>query len=295
MFFDQFRFANCVLDGAPILAVQHNGSYFNLTGGLVKRGGPLVTSTDDILAGRLPQHIAEEIRTTSGALQKIEGALRFRPCVLNPQKIVMIGLNYRKHAIETKNPIPEHPLIFSKFNNAIAAHEEEIKLPLKYASLFDYEAELIIVMGATASDVAEPEALDYVFGYCVGNDLSARDLQRRTSQMLLGKSLDGFAPIGPVLTGKSLLLDPDKLSIECAVNGEVKQSSSTSDMIFSCRELVSYISRHMTLYPGDLIFTGTPEGVAAGYPAGQQPWLVPDDVVSVTIEGLGTLNNRLIA
>jgi 2-keto-4-pentenoate hydratase/2-oxohepta-3-ene-1,7-dioic acid hydratase in catechol pathway len=267
----------------------------NLTASLRARRRIAPTSTDEIIAGRLPADILTELLNSPGELTPLEDGASLRACVLAPQKIIMVGLNYRRHAEETKNPVPDVPILFGKFNNALAAHGDVIRLPTKYANAFDYEAELVIVVGRHTADVSEEKALDCVFGYCVGNDLSARDLQRRTSQMLLGKSLDGFAPIGPWLTGSALIDRPDDLKISCSVNGQVRQSSSTSDMIFGCRHLVSYISRYMTLLPGDLIFTGTPEGVAAGYPPGEWPWLEPGDIVSVSIEQLGTLTNTLAA
>jgi len=134
-----------------------------------------------------------------------------------------------------------------------------------------------------------------VFGYCPANDLSARDLQLRTSQWLLGKSLDGFAPIGPYLVTADEVGDPNRLGIRCRVNGELRQNSNTADMIFKCDELISYISRHMTLEPGDVVLTGTPEGVVLGLPPERQIYLRPGDVVEIEIEKLGTLQNRLVA
>jgi 2-keto-4-pentenoate hydratase/2-oxohepta-3-ene-1,7-dioic acid hydratase in catechol pathway len=281
--------------GEPIVAMKIGAAEINLTASLRLRGRIGPTSTDEIIAGRLPPEALTELLSSPDELTPLEDGGSFRACVLAPQKIIMVGLNYRRHAEEAKSPIPDTPMLFGKFNNALAAHGDVIRLPTKYAAAFDYEAELIIVIGRLAADVPEAEALDYVFGYSVGNDLSARDLQRRTSQMLLGKSLDGFAPIGPWLTGSGLVDRPDDLKIICSVNGQIRQSSSTSDMIFSCRQIVSYISRYMTLLPGDIIFTGTPEGVAAGYPEGEWPWLKPGDNVSVSIEQLGTLTNAFAA
>jgi 2-keto-4-pentenoate hydratase/2-oxohepta-3-ene-1,7-dioic acid hydratase in catechol pathway len=295
MTFEECRFANLTVEGAAVLALKYDESYLNLTAGLDAHGQVGITSTDDILSGKVPRQAFETLCRHIEALPVVPQGFRFGPCVRNPQKMIMIGLNYAKHALEAKLPIPKHPVVFNKFNNALSGHGEPIRLPLKYAAWFDYEAELVIVIGRTGADVSEAEALDHVFGYCVGNDLSARDLQLRTSQWLTGKSLDQFAPIGPFLTGKALVHDPDALQIGCSVNGTVRQSSSTADMIFDCRQLVSYASRYMTLHPGDLIFTGTPEGVAGGYPPGEQPWLVPGDEVTVTIEGLGSISNPMIA
>ena len=217
----------------------------------------------------------------------------FGPCVTHPEKVLCVGLNYRKHAAETGHPIPECPVLFSKFNSALAGHGAVINVSSQEAQQFDYEVELVIVIGRVARDVAEHEALDYVFGYCTGNDVSARDLQRRTSQWLLGKSLDGFAPIGPFLVTADEVRDPGALGIECRVNGELRQSSTTADMVFGCASLVSYISRYFTLKPGDLIFTGTPEGVILGYPEPQRVWLKAGDEVRSRIDTLGELAFRL--
>ncbi|CAM3578383.1 fumarylacetoacetate hydrolase family protein [Paenibacillus lupini] len=223
-----------------------------------------------------------------------ESEIDYGPCVPEPGKIICIGLNYRKHAEETNMPLPEYPILFSKFNNALAAHGDAVPLP-QATQKVDYEAELAIVIGRTAKNVTVDEALDYVFGYCASNDLSARDLQTRTSQWLAGKSCDKFAPIGPYLVSKDEVGDPNALRISCTVNGEVRQDSNTSDMIFNCQEIVSYISQCMTLQPGDIILTGTPEGVMMGYPPEKQVYLKAGDVVTIEIEKLGALTNRMVA
>jgi 2-keto-4-pentenoate hydratase/2-oxohepta-3-ene-1,7-dioic acid hydratase in catechol pathway len=221
-----------------------------------------------------------------------ERELEFGPCVPNPGKIICVGLNYRKHAVESKMPIPEYPVLFNKFANAIAAHGDEVVLP-PGAEQYDYEAELAIVIGKRTKGVVKEEALDYVFGYCNANDLSARDLQMRTSQWLLGKSIDGFCPVGPYLVTADEVGDPNALGIRCYVNGELRQNSNTADMIFYCNEIVSYISQYITLQPGDLILTGTPEGVILGYPEEQQQWLKEGDEVTIEIDKLGRLSNRM--
>ena len=215
----------------------------------------------------------------------------YAPCVTNPEKIVCVGLNYMSHRDECKLEEPAFPPLFSKFNNALAAHKEVVCLPAG-AVKFDYEAELVIVIGQEAAKVAKQDALSYVFGYTVGNDLSARDLQLRTSQWLLGKTCDQFAPIGPCIATADAI-DPSNLAIQCRVNGEARQDGNTSDMIFDCATIVSYVSQHMTLKPGDIIFSGTPSGVILGYPADKQVWLKAGDEVAVTIENIGTLVNKL--
>ncbi|HWR44235.1 fumarylacetoacetate hydrolase family protein [Sporomusa sp.] len=237
--------------------------------------------------GRL--QLAELVKKEVQAIP--EDKLIYAPCVTNPEKIICVGLNYVSHRDECDIEIPAAPVLFSKFNNALAAHNQTIALP-KAAVKFDYEAELVIVIGKEAVNVSTEEALSYVFGYTVGNDLSARDLQFRTGQWLLGKTCDHFAPIGPCLVTADEV-DPYNLDICCTVNGVVRQSANTRDMIFDCATIVSYLSNYMTLKPGDIIFSGTPGGVILGYPEGQQQWLTSGDTVSVTIENIGTLVNTL--
>ena len=220
-----------------------------------------------------------------------EDNIVYAPCVTNPEKIICIGLNYLDHANESKMEIPLSPVVFSKFSNALAGNKQEILLPIN-AKQFDYEAELVIVIGKTAESVSRENAMSYIFGYTIGNDLSARDLQFRTGQWLLGKTCNGFAPIGPYLVTADEV-NPSDLEISCRVNGELRQQGNTKNMIFDCAYIVSYLSQHMTLKPGDIIFTGTPAGVILGYPEGKRVWLKSGDEVSVSIEKIGTLINKL--
>jgi 2-keto-4-pentenoate hydratase/2-oxohepta-3-ene-1,7-dioic acid hydratase in catechol pathway len=223
-----------------------------------------------------------------------ERTIEYGPCVTNPEKILMLGFNYRKHALETNTPIPTSPVLFTKCNNSLNGHNGVIKLPTHVATKFDYEVELVVVMGKTAFRVSEEDALSYVFGYCTGNDFSARDLQRKTSQFLLGKSCDGFAPIGPYLVTGDQIPDPNNLKLECYVNGERRQSNNTRDMIFNVKTIISYASQHFTLKPGDMFFTGTPEGVIFGMPPEKQVWLKAGDKIMTVIEKLGELKFTLI-
>lgn len=219
-----------------------------------------------------------------------EKEVKIGPCVPNPSKIICVGLNYRKHAEESNMSIPEFPILFNKFNNSIAAHGDSVFLPIESEQI-DYEAELGIIIGKRIKKVAKEDALDAVLGYCNVNDLSARDLQFRTNQWLLGKCLDGFSPVGPYIVTTDEVSNPNDLGIRCYVNGELRQDSSTADMIFHCDEIVSYISQFMTLEPGDLILTGTPEGVILGYSKEKQEWLKDGDKVTVEIDKLGQLTN----
>ena len=223
-----------------------------------------------------------------------EDDLAFGPCVTEPKKIICVGLNYRKHAEETKAAIPEYPILFNKFDNTIAAHGQDIAIP-RTTDKLDYEAELVIVIGKKTKYVSREQALDHVFGYCCANDLSARDLQLRTPQWMLGKIGDDFSPIGPYLVTADEVGNPNDLAVKTYVNGERRQNSNTSDMIFACDEIVSYISQHLTLMPGDIILTGTPEGVVLGYPKEKRVYLKPGDVVTIEIEKLGSLTNRFVA
>jgi 2-keto-4-pentenoate hydratase/2-oxohepta-3-ene-1,7-dioic acid hydratase in catechol pathway len=221
-----------------------------------------------------------------------EATLKYGPCIANPGKIICVGLNYRRHAIESGMAIPISPILFPKYSNAIAASGEQVVLPPN-AVEYDYEAELGVVIGGRAKNISEQEALNYVLGYCNLNDLSARDLQFRTSQWLLGKTLDKFMPIGPYLVTADEVGDPQALDIRCWVNGSLRQNSSTADMIFSVAYLVSYLSQYITLEPGDVIATGTPEGVVFGMQ--EKQWLKPGDEVSIEIAGLGRLINSMAA
>lgn len=214
---------------------------------------------------------------------------------INPGKILCVGLNYRRHAEEVHMAFPKAPILFNKYNNSLAGHNSVITLPpVELAEKFDYETELLIVIGKPARNVSESEALSYVAGYCTSNDFSARDLQLETGgQWMIGKTLDNFAPIGPYFVSSDLVGNPNDLKLQTTVNGQIRQDWSTNDFIFNCEQMVSYISRYWSLEPGDIIFTGTPQGVILGYPKEKQVWLKAGDEITSTIEKLGTLKFRL--
>ncbi|WCT53870.1 fumarylacetoacetate hydrolase family protein [Paenibacillus kyungheensis] len=240
------------------------------------------------------QHILEQ-HTTELMNQAIaEQDIEWLPIVPNPGKVICIGLNYRRHAEETNAPIPQTPVVFSKFSDAVAGHLQSVPLP-QSSTQVDYEAELCIVIGKQASGVSTEDALDYVFGYCAANDVSARDLQMLTSQWLLGKTCPRFAPIGPYLVTADEVGDPNQLQISAYLNGEQVQHSNTSDMIFDCRYIIHYLSQHMVLHPGDIILTGTPEGVILGQPEQDRVWLTSGDQVTIEIEKLGRLSNTFVS
>jgi len=198
-----------------------------------------------------------------------------------PSKIVCVGLNYADHAAETGKALPEEPCLFIKPSTAVLDPEADIIYPAM-AGRVDYEAELAIVIGRTAKNVSERDAPSYILGYTCFNDVTARDLQTRDGQWTRAKGFDTFAPMGPWITDE---VSPDNLAVEARVNGKVKQKSRTSQLIFKPAQLVSFISRVMTLLPGDVIATGTPSGISG---------MNPDDVVEVEIEGIGVLRNRII-
>lgn len=265
-------------------------------------GGSVAQTVHEVIDGgqaavdALQAYVGQALAAGAGSSYVLnESDLTLGPCVTHPNKIICVGLNYRKHAEETGAAIPKFPILFNKFNNTLTGHGADVPLPVKVSSKVDYEAELVIVIGKKAKYVSKEDALSHVFGYCNVNDLSARDLQMRTPQWLLGKSCDGFSPLGPYLVTADEVGNPNDLGIRCIVNGEQRQNSNTADMIFHCDEIVSYISQHMTLVPGDIILTGTPEGVVMGLPEDQQVYLKDGDVVTIEIDKLGSLTNRLVA
>jgi 2-keto-4-pentenoate hydratase/2-oxohepta-3-ene-1,7-dioic acid hydratase in catechol pathway len=217
--------------------------------------------------------------------------IEFLPAV-NSSKILAIGRNYSDHAKEGGAEPPKAPMIFNKLPNTLNAHEAPIVLPT-ITDKVDYEAELGVVIGRRAKQVSEAEALDYVFGYTLMNDITARDIQRGDGQWTRGKGLDTFGPLGPFITTRDEIPDVHNLNIQGLLNGEVMQSSNTSRMIFNIPYLISYISQGITLEPGDVISSGTPEGVGAF----RTPpvWLKAGDVCEVRIEKLGTLRNPVVA
>ena len=231
----------------------------------------------------------------AGASHKVAGQVaasdvRVLNPLPNPGKIVAIGLNYLDHCQETGTTPPERPLIFTKFNTSLNDPGGDVVWSPALTQEVDFEAELGVVIGRPCRNVAEDEALDYVFGYTAANDVSARDLQLGDGQWIRGKSLDTFCPLGPTLVSADEIPDPQNLSIRCLLNGEVMQDSNTGQMIFSVRQLVSFCSQAFTLEPGDVILTGTPHGVGMG--RDPQVYMQDGDIVVIEIEGIGALENR---
>jgi len=209
-----------------------------------------------------------------------------------PGKIICIGLNYSDHAAESNQPIPSFPVVFAKYSNVVIGPGEAIVLP-KVTEQVDYEAEFAFVIGRTAKNVTELEALDYVAGYVPFNDVSARDYQLRTSQWTMGKTFDTFGPMGPALVTADEISDPHNLNISLSIDGEIMQSSNTRFLIFSVQKLITDLSAVMTLEPGDVVSTGTPGGVGAARTP--KRWLRAGESIRVEIEKLGVLDNPVVS
>lgn len=242
----------------------------------------------------LPGSMTEFIRgdracTRSGARIPIE-EIRLAPPITQPGKIVAMGLNYMDHIVESKGTVPEVPLVFAKFPSSIIGPSDRIRWKTAITGKVDFEAELAVVIGRKVAAASEEQALDAIFGYTCANDVSARDLQFGDGQWVRGKSLDTFCPIGPWIVTPDEIPDPHDLKIRCRVNGALMQDSSTSRLIFRIPKLISFFSGHFTLFPGDIILTGTPHGVGAF----RQPpvYLKDGDEVAVEIEKIGKLVNR---
>lgn len=214
------------------------------------------------------------------------------PPIPDPDKIICLGLNYKDHAAEAGLKLPQAPVLFAKYRNSLIGPFDDIEVPPAAAKAVDYEVELAVVIGRRARRVSEADALDYVAGYSVFNDVSARDLQMQTSQWGAGKAIDGFAPMGPGVVPARFVGDPQSLMLTTRVNGRQLQHESTGQMIFSVASTIAFISQFMTLEPGDLIATGTPAGV--GFTRKPPIALQDGDVVELEIEKVGTIRNRVV-
>ena len=226
----------------------------------------------------------------AGTLVPIQDARLLAP-IENPGKIVCVGLNYMDHCRETGTAIPQKPILFTKFTSSIIGPGESITWPPEASSRVDYEAELAIVIGKPGRNISAESAYDFVAGYTLVNDVSARDAQFEDGQWIRGKSFDTFCPMGPYLVTKDEIPDPQNVGIRCRVNGTLLQDSNTREMIFKIPEIIAYISSTCTLNPGDVIATGTPHGV--GFARTPPVYLKPGDSVEVEIDGLGVLHNHV--
>ncbi|HZS13359.1 MAG TPA: fumarylacetoacetate hydrolase family protein [Candidatus Dormibacteraeota bacterium] len=300
------RLSTIRTDRGPRLALLDGGLAVDLAGALDATGERIAALDAPAGAGD-PANVLALLRAWDDALPALEragaqvGALvrsgslqpsdaQLGPCVPRPGKIVCVGLNYADHARETGQPVPKSPVLFSKWASCVVGPTDDVVRPLGCTDL-DYEAELGVVIGRTARHVPVESALGVVAGYCCANDVSARGAQLGDGQWVRGKSFDTFCPLGPLVSAGEVP-DPQALGIGCRVDGEVRQDSSTAQMVFGVAELIAFCSRSFTLEPGDVILTGTPPGVALGHdPA---PWLQPGQLCEVWIDGLGTLGNRIV-
>lgn len=273
------RFGNVVYNGHPRLAGSDGTSLYLLS----SRSGTPLLNTDEVLRG---ERDLSELRREEVSVEHV----RFLPAVMHPEKVICVGRNYLAHIEQEGAEVPAAPCLFAKFPTSLTSHGAVIKPP-KGVRQLDYEAELAVVIGKEAREISEEHALDYVFGYAIANDVSARDLQFLTPQWLAGKAPDGFCPLGPWLVTADEVQDPQTLYIRAWRGGRLVQDSNTERMIFPIRHLLAYISTLITLRSGDVILTGTPEGVEYGK---EEPnWLEPGEVVVVEVQGLGRLVNTI--
>jgi len=259
-------------------------------GDRVYSGVSLAPTLDDFV--KLGEGALEELRAIAAPGRAPDYAMseiRLEAPLQRPGKIMAIGRNYLDHCRETGSPVPERPILFAKFPSSVIGPSDEIRWHMDVTKKVDWEVELGVVIGETARRVSQEEALDHVFGYTVVNDVSARDLQFSDGQWVRAKSLDTFCPLGPAVVTADEIPDPQNLGLRSWVNGEVMQDSNTSEMIFDVRFLVSFLSRAFTLYPGDIIATGTPHGVGLG--RDPQVFLDDGDVVEMEIDRIGRMRN----
>ena len=279
------RLVRCGQSGEEIPGlIDANGIMRDLSGHVDDIDGRIL---DDVSLARLR-------KLDLASLPEINRQSRLGPCVTRVGKFLCIGLNFHDHAAETGLPIPAHPILFMKATSSISGPNDDIVRP-RNATQIDWEVELGVVIGKAAKYVTEDEALDHVAGYCVVNDLSERNFQMHlTGQWTKGKSCDHYGPVGPWLVTRDEVPDPQKLAMRLSVNGKVMQDGSSADMIFSIAEIIAHLSELMTLYPGDIIATGTPAGVGMG----QKPdpvYLQDGDVMTLEIDGLGRQQQTILA
>lgn len=235
---------------------------------------------------------ARTIFATAGEQTLKLDDLELGPPIPDPEKIICLGLNYADHAAESQMALPPAPVLFAKYRNSLVGPSADIVLPRVAANEVDYEAELAVVIGRTCKEVSEQDALNYVAGYTIMDDVSARDFQMSTSQWMAGKAIDTFAPMGPGIVPASEIPDPQNLQVSARVNGQLLQNASTKLMIFNVAQTIAYISSFMTLVPGDIISTGTPAGV--GFTRKPPIYLKDGDVVEIEIERIGKIVNKVV-
>jgi acylpyruvate hydrolase len=260
--------------------------------GLLRGGETALRAAEQAVAfvrGRLKE--GDKTLSRSGIVYTLN-EVSLLPPVLRPGKVICLGLNYRDHAAEAGMAVPDYPVLFHKVAGSLIGHNQPIVVP-RISSQVDYEVELAIIIGRRGKYIAEDETYSYIAGYTVANDVSARDLQFRTTQWTTGKMLDTFGPLGPALVTRDEVPDPHTLSIKTTLNGQVLQDGNTADMIFRVPFIIKYISEIVTFEPGDVILTGTPAGI--GNTRKPQVFMKPGDTITVSIEHLGALTNPVVA
>lgn len=271
-------------DSGPVFAVQGgDGSWVDLAS-----TGIEVTTTPELVEAADALH-GLDLASLGGGIENP----RFLPPVVGSGKIMAIGLNYLDHIRETGSKTPTSPILFSKFVTSLVGATDDVVADASVTTQVDYEVELTAIIGSRTKKVTESDALGSVFGYTVANDVTARDCMILDGQLDRSKGMDTYCPIGPWITTADEVPDPQALPLRTWVNGEVRQDSSTSEMVFSVAHLIHFLSQGMTLEPGDVLLTGTPHGV--GFKMEPPQYLVPGDVVEVEVEGLGMLRNHVVA
>lgn len=275
------RFASLLVGGRPVAArIEDDSSTAIPLKGVAELGRE---TPSDILAD-------DSLLDPDAAIALNDAAVRVRPVVPHPEKVICVGLNYREHVAESLRDEPDYPVLFTKWASTLTGPADEVPLPSESAKV-DYEGELVVVIGRRTRRASKAEALDAVAGYAVANDLSMRDFQHKSHQWLQGKAWDASTPVGPFLVTPDEVPDPQALRLETIVNGETVQDATTDLMIFDVATLVSTISQFATLEPGDLILTGTPGGV--GVRRDPPLLLKPGDVVAVAVDGVGRIENTM--
>ena len=271
-------------------AGQEKPGLVDADGGIRDLSGEVDDIAGDFL---LPESMARLEALDPASLPRVDGSPRLGPPVAGVGKIMAIGLNYSDHAAETGLDVPPEPVLFMKATSAISGPDDPVVIP-RGSRKTDYEVELAAVVGKPGKYVDEANALDHVAGYCICNDVSEREFQlHRAGQWTKGKSCDTFAPIGPWLVSRDEIADPQKLGLWTKVNGETRQDGNTDKMVYGLKHLLSYLSTMMSLQTGDIVSTGTPPGVGAGFEPPR--FLKPGDVMELGVEGLGTQRQELVA
>ncbi|KPM49763.1 fumarylacetoacetate hydrolase family protein [Jiulongibacter sediminis] len=278
------KLANIQVNGKATLAIQKDGYLIDTQ----KLGGPIFDSIKSYILASDDEKA--QLKSLVEAVKPEEqGPFNYLPAVTSPEKIICVGLNYKTHILEMKRELPAYPVIFAKYPNVLAAHNETIPLPA-VSDQMDYEAELAFVIGKRAKNVTREQAMDYVAGFTIANDLSVRDYQRRTIQFLQGKSFDKCGPMGPVMVTRDEFGSYENERMTLKLNGKTMQDTPLSDMVFPVEVLIEQISEIMTLEPGDVILSGTPGGVGAGF--NPPIYLKDGDEVEIEVSNLGVLKNK---